>query len=98
MFSLAPNAISNGLSQMNKTMVSIAEMIICIAKQPPSIFSADSLSPFPMQIDARGAPPEATSAANAEIIRIIGMQMPIPVSAKLPSPGMCPIYTLSMML
>ena len=44
-----------------------------------------------MAMDARGAPPEATSAAKAEMIMISGRHTPTPVSARLPSPGMWPM-------
>ena len=40
-----------------------------------------------MLIEARGAPPEATNAANAETISMSGIHTPTPVSAALPSPG-----------
>ena len=38
-------------------------------------------------MEARGAPPEATSAANADTIMMIGMHTPTPVSARLPTSG-----------
>jgi len=41
-----------------------------------------------MAMEARGAPPEATSAAKAETIMMRGMHTPTPVRARLPSPGM----------
>ena len=76
---------------MRSAAVRTAEMQICREKQPPSIFSAVCMSPFPMLMDARGAPPEATSAANADTIRMIGVHTPRPVSARLPVCGMWPI-------
>ena len=67
------------------------EMMICSAKQLPKIFSADVWSFLPIKIEALGAPPELTSAANADTIMIIGIQTPTPVRARLPTSGMCPI-------
>ena len=87
MFSLAPNARSRSRSKISSSAVKTTDMTICMEKQPPSIFSAESLSPLPMDIDALGAPPALTNAANAEIIIIIGRHTPTPVSARLPSPG-----------
>ena len=49
------------------------------------------ISPLPMLMDARGAPPEATSAAKADTIRMIGVQTPRPVRARLPTCGMWPM-------
>ncbi len=42
-------------------------------------------------MEALGAPPALTSAANAETAMISGMHTPTPVSAIAPSPGICPI-------
>ena len=83
---------------MSSKEVSTADIIICMKKQPPRIFSAESLSPLPMDMDALGAPPALTNAAKAEIIMIIGRQTPTPVSARLPSTDICPIYMRSTML
>ena len=63
------------------------EMMICSAKQLPKIFSADVRSFLPIKIEALGAPPELTSAANADTIMIIGIQTPTPVRARLPLAG-----------
>ena len=63
----------------------------CKVKQLPSVFSADSWSFLPIKMEARGAPPVLTKAANAETIRMIGRHTPTPVSARLPSPGMWPM-------
>ena len=71
--------------------VKITEIMICIVKQFPRIFSAESRSFFPIKIEARGAPPFPTRAANAEMIMIRGIQTPTPVKAKAPLPGICPI-------
>ena len=90
-FSLAPKASSNGRFQIRSTAVRMSETRICSVKQLPSVFSADSWSFLPMKIDARGAPPVLMSAANAETIMIIGRHTPTPVSAREPSPGICPI-------
>ena len=67
-------------------------------KQFPRIFSAPSLSFFPIKILALGAPPIPIRAAKADTIIIIGKQTPSPVNAAAPSPGMCPIYILSTIL
>ena len=90
-FSLAPKARSKSLFQTRITTVKIREITTCTVTQPPRIFSADSCSPFPIAIEARGAPPELINAANADTIIINGMHTPTPVSARLPSPGICPI-------
>ena len=66
-------------------------MAICSEKLPPSSFSAVSWSPRPSAMEALGAPPEATSAANAVTIMMIGMQTPTPVSARLPISAMWPM-------
>ena len=55
-------------------------------------------APRPMNIDARGAPPVAEKDAKADTMRMIGIHTPMPVSARLPSPGMCPMYMRSTML
>ena len=62
-----------------------------MVKQPPKVFSAFSLSPWPMKMEARGAPPEPKSAAKAETIRMMGRHTPTPVRARFPSPGMWPM-------
>ena len=90
-FSLAPKAIRKSLFQIRSTAVRITEIRIWTAKQLPSVFSADSLSCFPIKIDALGAPPYPTRAANADTIMIRGMHTPTPVSAAAPIPGICPI-------
>ena len=69
----------------------IAEMMIWTVKQPPRIFSAESISSFPIKIDALGAPPDPTRAAKAETTMMIGRQTPTPVRARLPLPGICPM-------
>ena len=79
------------LLQSSSAAVKIAEMASCIVTQPPRIFSASACLPFPIAMEARGAPPEATKDANAETIRISGIQTPTPVNARLPSVGICPI-------
>lgn len=49
-----------------------------------------------MNIDARGAPPEATKAEKAETMSISGMQTPMPVSARLPTSGDVPdVYAVN---
>ena len=89
--SLAPKARSRSRFQMRSAAVRTAEMPSCREKQPPSIFSAVCRSPLPMLMDARGAPPEAMSAAKADTIRMIGVQTPRPVRARLPTCGMWPM-------
>ena len=83
--------INQVLAAFGSTAISSSEMAICSEKLPPSSFSAVSWSPRPSAMEARGAPPEATSAANAVTIMMMGMQTPTPVKARLPSPGICPI-------
>ena len=63
-------------------------MMSCVRKQLPRVFSADSVSLCPMKIDARGAPPFPTRAANAATIMISGIQTPTPISARAPTFGM----------
>ena len=41
-----------------------------------------------MAMDARGAPPEDTKAAKAEMIMMMGRHTPTPVRAMLPVSGM----------
>ena len=62
-----------------------------IAKQFPRIFSAVLLSFFPIEIAARGAPPDPASMAKALISMRIGVNNPTPVNAAAPTPGICPI-------
>ena len=90
-FSLAPKAISRSRFQIRRTAVSTTEIRICSTKQFPSVFSADTLSFFPIKMDALGAPPYPTRAANAETIMISGMHTPTPVSAAAPISGICPM-------
>ena len=47
-FSLAPKASSASRPQISSAAVSTTEMPICIVKQPPSVFSALSISSRPM--------------------------------------------------
>ena len=99
-----PPDSDNYISQENlfqfqaKIILELAETSSCIEKQPPSIRSAASASPRPMAIEARGAPPELTSAAKADTIIITGAQTPSPVSARLPPSAMWPMYILSTIL
>lgn len=76
----------------------ISDIITCKEKQLPIVFAAESLSPLPIKIEARGAPPALINAAKAETINIIGIQTPMPVSAKSPSTFIWPMYILSTML
>ena len=73
-------------------------MSICRVKQLPSVFSADSASPFPMKMEALGAPPYPANAAKAVTIIIKGIHTPTPVKAASPTSGIWPIYILSTML
>ena len=79
------------LFQISSAAVRMIEIMIWSMKQFPSVFSADSLSFFPMKIDALGAPPYPTRAAKAETIMISGIQTPTPVRAVAPISGICPI-------
>ena len=90
-FSLAPKASNRSWFQSSNAAVNTAETISCIVKQLPSVRSADSISPRPMKMEARGAPPLLMSAAKAETIMISGMHTPTPVSAIAPTSGICPM-------
>jgi len=57
----------------------------------PSIFPACCRFPCPRAIAASGAPPPATMDENAEIRIIIEPATPMPASAGVPIPGICPI-------
>ena len=48
-----------------------------------------------MAMDARGAPPMLTNAANALTTMITGMHTPNPVSASAPVSGIWPMYMRS---
>ena len=95
---LAPKARSRSRSHIKSTEVSIADIIICNTKQLPSIYSAALLSPRPMAMDARGAPPMDTRAAKADTTIMIGMHTPRPVRASEPPSAIWPIYILSTIL
>ena len=91
MFALAPKASSRSRLHTSSTAVKTAEIATCSMKHPPRSFCAVSMSPRPIAMDARGAPPELMSAAKAEMTMMIGRHTPTPVSARLPSPGMWPM-------
>ena len=91
MFSLAPKASSKGRLNRSRTAVNTRDTMTCKVKQLPSVFSADSWSFLPIKMEARGAPPVLTKAANAETIMMIGRHTPTPVKASDPSPGMWPM-------
>ena len=57
--------------------------------------SAVSLSPRPMAMEARGAPPMPTRLAKAEINMITGKATPTPASANAPVSGILPTNTRS---
>ena len=73
------------------TAVSRTETIIWRVRQLPRIFSAVSGSCRPIKMEAWGAPPAPMREAKAVTIIITGRQMPTPVRARLPSPGMWPM-------
>ena len=64
----------------------------------PRIFSARLLSLCPIAIAANGAPPPLANPANADTIVMTGKVTPTPVSAAAPTPGILPIYILSIIL
>ena len=97
-FSLAPKSIIIFLPKTKKIEVNIKAVKISIVVQLPKIFSAFSLSPLPILIDARGAPPILTRAAKAEIHTITGIATPTPVKADGPIFFICPMYILSIIL
>ena len=90
-FSLAPKAISMGLPNKSTVAVNIRDMTKRAVVQFPSIFSADSLSPFPIIIEERGAPPILIRAAKADTTMIMGMVTPMAVRAVAPTSGIWPI-------
>ena len=96
--SLAPNSHRTGLPQIWNATVSTALSSSMAAVQLPRIRSAMGLSPLPIKIEARGAPPMLTSAANAENIIITGIATPMPVSAAGPVSGIWPMYIRSTIL
>ena len=57
--SVAPNVQSSFSANMMKITVRIAPTAAVTTAQLPSILSASSLSPFPIIIEARAAPPIA---------------------------------------
>lgn len=59
------------------------------------ILSACLLEPWPIFIEAKGAPPTPIRYANAEMIIIIGAVTPNPANAVPPTSGMWPMYILS---
>ena len=87
-----------GLPNSRITAVSTAAIRTSMVVQLPNIFSAVSLSPFPIMMDALGAPPMLTNAAKAEMAIIRGMVTPTPVSALGPTSAIWPIYIRSTML
>jgi len=73
-------------------------MAIRAVKAVPMIRSACSSFCFPRAIVASVAPPVLHRFAKAPISVISGKQMPSPVSAMVPSPGIRPIYIRSTIL
>ena len=96
--SLAPNNRRIIFPNPNMIPVRMTDKTISIHMQLPIAFSACSVSPFPIKIDAFGAPPILTSAAKAEIARITGAVTPTPAKADFPTSGICPINILSTIL
>ena len=77
-FLLAPKLNSKSSLQISKTIVRIADNIICNIKQFPKVFSAELLSFLPIKIEARGAPPALTNAAkDVENVKAIFFRDPI---------------------
>ena len=87
MFSLAPKVRSIGLFHITSTTEITRDIIKRKEKQEPRIFSASSLSPLPMAMEAFGAPPLATKDEKADTTIMMGKHTPTPVNARLPSPG-----------
>ena len=83
--------MSNCGAKVKNITVKAAAISMRIAKQFPRIFSAVLLSFFPIEIAARGAPPDPASMAKALISMRIGVNNPTPVNAAAPTPGICPI-------
>ena len=92
---LAPNNSKMNLPKISIIPVNITDNTTSSHVQLPITFSARSLSPFPIKIDAFGAPPILTRAAKAEMARITGAVTPTPASACFPTPEMRPINILS---
>ena len=72
--------------------------ITIMVKEFPMIFSASSILPLPLSIEQSGAPPIPKRLANAITIVMIGSERPIPVSDRVESCGILPMYILSTML
>ena len=87
-----------GLWKMSSAAVSSAARKSKSVMQLPMVLSALSLSPRPMKMEARGAPPMLASAAKALTSKITGMQAPTPASASVPMPSRRPMYMRSTML
>lgn len=64
----------------------------------PRMRSAFLKLPRPSSMEARGAPPAPISEAKAVTAGRIGKQMPTPVIAALPTSGMCPMNSRSMIV
>ena len=97
-FSLAPNMRSSGWPKIRMTAVRTSAMRTSMVVQFPRIFSALSFSPFPIMMEALGAPPMLTRAAKAEIAMMSGMVTPTPVRASGPMSLICPMYIRSTIL
>jgi len=72
-------------------MVRTTEKISSMVKLLLTIFSACFLSPWPMAMAVRGAPPEPMSMAKAFRSIRMGVNRPTPVRAAAPIPEMWPM-------
>ena len=94
--SLAPSRYKAGFLTIYKRHIIARPTNICIVNVCASIFLAFLLSPCPLAIAQRGAPPVANRFVNAATSVISGNVTPTPVRATpAASPGICPIYILS---
>ena len=80
------------------TAVRTRDTAIRAVVQFPRIFSASSLRPLPSIMEALGAPPMLTRAANAEMAMMMGKVTPTPVRALAPTSGRWPMYMRSTIL
>ena len=81
---VAPKARSRGPLKVWKTAVAMTARVISRAVEPPRMRLARSLSPSPMAMAARGAPPCPARPASAAMNMVMGKQTPRPVRARSP--------------
>ena len=74
-----------GSAKARNTAVSTTDAPTSRVRLLPMIRSDSFKSPRPSAMEARGAPPKASSAAKAEITMMMGRQTPTPVRASLPT-------------